>query len=157
LDHRGDRRDGLCRRRRPHGARKCLHAAAFRNHHAGLGLVAIAGAAGRNLDSAIAYEAGRRGGRAMVGRYGRWRLLTTEDLDRAERFLDHYDGAAALIGRVLPGIRSFIALPAGVARMPLLRFRVYSFMGSLPRCRGLACLGKVLAVAGVQTAVARVV
>jgi len=109
-----------------------------------LWLVAIAGAAGCNLGSALAYEAGRRGGRRMVERYGRWLLLTSEDLDRADRFFGRYGGAAVLIGRVLPGIRSFIALPAGIARMPLLRFHLYTFLGSLPWCLGLAYAGQVL-------------
>lgn len=97
-----------------------------------LWLVAIAGAVGCNLGSALAYEAGRHGGRPMVERYGRWLLLTSEDLDRSERFFKCYGGAAVLIGRMLPGIRSFIALPAGITRMPLVRFHVYTFLSSLP-------------------------
>jgi membrane protein DedA with SNARE-associated domain len=109
-----------------------------------LWLVAIAGAIGCNLGSALAYEAGHRGGRPMVERYGRWLLLTSEDLDRSERFFERFGGAAVLIGRMLPGIRSFIALPAGIARMPLLRFHVYTFLGSLPWCLGLAYVGEVL-------------
>ncbi|EZP52692.1 DedA family protein [Sphingomonas sp. RIT328] len=109
-----------------------------------LWLVAIAGAVGCNLGSALAYEVGRRGGRAMVERYGRWLLLTPEDLDRSERFFERFGGAAVLIGRMLPGIRSFIALPAGIARMPLLRFHLYTFIGSLPWCLGLAYAGQVL-------------
>ncbi|MBY9062478.1 DedA family protein [Sphingomonas yunnanensis] len=109
-----------------------------------LWLVAIAGAIGCNLGSALAYEAGRRGGRPMVARYGRWLLLTSEDLDRSERFFDRFGGAAVLIGRMLPGIRSFIALPAGIAQMPVLRFHLYTFIGSLPWCLGLACACQVL-------------
>ena len=109
-----------------------------------LWLVAIAGAVGCNLGSSLAYEAGRHGGRPMVERYGRWLLLTSEDLDRSERFFDRFGGAAVLIGRMLPGIRSFIALPAGIAQMPLLRFHLYTFIGSLPWCLGLAYAGQVL-------------
>lgn len=109
-----------------------------------LWLVAIAGAVGCNLGSALAYEAGRRGGRPMIERYGRWLLLTPEDLDRSERFFERFGGGAVLIGRMLPGIRSFIALPAGIARMPLLRFHLYTFIGSLPWCLGLAYAGQVL-------------
>jgi membrane protein DedA with SNARE-associated domain len=109
-----------------------------------LWLVAIAGAIGCNLGSALAYEAGRRGGRPMVERYGRWLLLTSEDLDRSELFFDRFGGAAVLMGRMLPGIRSFIALPAGIAHMPLLRFHLFTFIGSLPWCLGLAYVGQVL-------------
>jgi membrane protein DedA with SNARE-associated domain len=79
----------------------------------------------------------------MVARYGRW-LLLTQDLDRSERFFDRFGGAAVLIGRMMPGIRSFIALPAGIAQMPLLRFHLYTFIGSLPWCLGLAYAGQVL-------------
>jgi membrane protein DedA with SNARE-associated domain len=109
-----------------------------------LWLVATAGALGCNLGSVVAYEAGRHGGRLFVERYGRWLLLTTEDVDRAERFFGKYGGAAVLVGRLLPGIRSFIALPAGIARMPLVRFHLYTFVGSWPWCFALAYVGMTL-------------
>lgn len=105
-----------------------------------LWLVAIAGAIGCNLGSALAYEAGRRGGRPMVARYGRWLLLTSEDLDRSERFFDRFGGAAVLIGRMMPGIRSFIALPAGIADAvaalsPLHVHRITALVPGIGLCR----------------------
>ncbi|WP_287978942.1 DedA family protein [Sphingomonas sp.] len=109
-----------------------------------LWLAATAGALGCNLGSVLAYEAGRHGGRPFVERYGRWLLLTTHDVDRAERFFEKYGGAAVLVGRLLPGIRSFIALPAGIARMPMVRFHLYTFVGSWPWCFALAYVGMTL-------------
>ncbi|AXJ96518.1 MULTISPECIES: DedA family protein [unclassified Sphingomonas] len=109
-----------------------------------LWLVATAGALGCNLGSVLAYEAGRHGGRPFVERYGRWLLLTTHDVDRAERFFGRYGGAAVIVGRLLPGIRSFIALPAGIARMPLVRFHLYTFVVSWPWCFALAYIGMML-------------
>jgi membrane protein DedA with SNARE-associated domain len=107
-------------------------------------LVATAGAIGCNLGSAIAYEIGRRGGRPLITRFGRYVLMSEKDLDWAERFFARYGGFAVLVARVLPGIRSFIAFPAGIARMPLLRFHIFTFLGSWPWCFGLAYLGMVL-------------
>ncbi len=109
-----------------------------------LWLVATAGALGCTLGSVLAYEAGRHGGRPFVERYGRWLLLTTHDVDRAERFFGRYGGAAVIVGRLLPGIRSFIALPAGIARMPLVRFHLYTFVVSWPWCFALAYIGMML-------------
>ncbi|MGQ7374690.1 DedA family protein, partial [Streptococcus suis] len=71
-------------------------------------------------------------------------LLTTHDVDRAERFFGRYGGAAVIVGRLLPGIRSFIALPAGIARMPLVRFHLYTFVVSWPWCFALAYIGMML-------------
>ncbi|MBV9747202.1 MAG: DedA family protein [Acetobacteraceae bacterium] len=109
-----------------------------------LTLVAVAGAIGCNLGSAAAYWVGARGGRAFIMRYGHWVLMSREDLDRAERFFARFGGIAVLIGRVLPVVRTFIALPAGIARMPLLRFHAYTFIGSLGWCYLLAWIGDQL-------------
>ena len=106
--------------------------------------VAVAGAIGCNLGSAVAYWVGARGGRAFVMRYGHWVLMGREDLDRAERFFARFGGLAVLIGRVLPVVRTFIALPAGIARMPLVRFHAYTFIGSLGWCYLLAWIGDQL-------------
>ncbi len=107
-------------------------------------LVAVAGAIGCNLGSAVAYWVGARGGRAFIMRYGHWVLMSREDLDRAERFFARFGGLAVLIGRVLPVVRTFIALPAGIAHMPLLRFHIYTFIGSLGWCYLLAWIGQQL-------------
>src|SRR6478752_8378206 len=80
--------------------------------------VATAGAIGCNLGSVIAYEIGHYGGRPLVERYGRYILISRHDLDMADRFFHKFGAAAVFIGRLLPVIRTFIALPAGIARMP---------------------------------------
>lgn len=109
-----------------------------------LGMVATVGALGCNLGSIPAYELGKRGGRRAVERFGRYVLMDVSDLDRAERFFADFGGPAVLIGRLLPLIRSFIAFPAGMARMPLARFHIYTFAASWPFCYALAWLGKAL-------------
>lgn len=106
--------------------------------------VATAGALGCNLGSVIAYEIGFFGGRPLVERYGRHIWVSRRDLDMADRFFARFGSAAVFIGRLLPVIRTFIALPAGVARMPRLRFHVYTFVGSWPWCFGLAWIGMKL-------------
>jgi len=103
--------------------------------------VATAGAIGCNLGSAVAYWVGAIGGRPFVERYGRFVLLSTHDLDRAERFFERYGGITVFLGRLLPVIRTFIALPAGMARMRQLRFHIYTFLGSWPWCFVLAYVG----------------
>ena len=106
--------------------------------------VATAGALGCNLGSAVAYWAGAYGGRPFIERYGRYVLLTRHDLDRTTRFFERYGSATVLVGRLLPVVRAFIALPAGIARMPQLRFHVYTFIGSWPWCFVLAYIGMKL-------------
>lgn len=105
---------------------------------------ATAGAIGCNLGSIVGYEIGKRGGRPLALRYGRWLLIGPGEIDAAERFFARYGGIAVLIGRLLPVIRSFIAFPAGVARMRLVPFHVYTFVGSWPWCFGLAWVGMTL-------------
>jgi membrane protein DedA with SNARE-associated domain len=107
-------------------------------------LVATAGAIGCNLGSILPYEVGKHGGRLAVEKWGRFILVDLHDLDRAERFFARFGSIAVLIGRLLPLVRSFIALPAGVARMPLVRFHLYTFIGSWPWCFGLAWVGREL-------------
>jgi membrane protein DedA with SNARE-associated domain len=105
---------------------------------------ATAGALGCNLGSLVAYEIGRYGGRPLVERYGRWILMGKRELEWADRFFSRWGQAAVLVGRLLPVIRTFIALPAGVARMPRGKFHFYTFIGSWPWCFGLAYLGMKL-------------
>ncbi|HWI28889.1 MAG TPA: DedA family protein [Stellaceae bacterium] len=106
-----------------------------------LALVATAGALGCNLGSAIAYGVGYFGGRPLVERYGRFLLMSQHDLDLVDRFFGRFGGLAVFIGRLLPVVRTFIALPAGVARMPQGRFHLYTFLGSWPWCYVLAFVG----------------
>jgi len=109
-----------------------------------LALAATAGALGCNAGSTLAYAVGARGGRPLVERWGRYLLLSPGDLDRAERFFHRFGGPAVLIGRLLPVVRTFIALPAGIARMPQAQFQIYTFVGSWPWCYALAYVGYVL-------------
>lgn len=103
--------------------------------------VATVGAVGCNIGSAVAYWVGAWGGRPFLERYGRWVLLNMKDLDRADRFFHRFGGVAVFVGRLLPVIRTFIALPAGIARMPQIKFHVYTFLGSWPWCFLLAYVG----------------
>lgn len=106
--------------------------------------VATAGAIGCNLGSAVAYWIGAYGGRPLVERYGSYILLNRRDLDRTTRFFERYGGITVLVARLLPVVRTFIALPAGIARMPQLRFHLYTFIGSWPWCLALAYAGMKL-------------
>ncbi|HEY8670753.1 MAG TPA: DedA family protein, partial [Terriglobales bacterium] len=101
-------------------------------------LVATAGAIGCNLGSALAYWVGAHGGRPLVERYGRYVLLSRHDLDRTTHFFQKYGSITVFLARLLPVVRTFIALPAGIARMPLWRFHIYTFLGSWPWCFALA-------------------
>src|SRR5215831_2637983 len=105
---------------------------------------ATAGAIGCNVGSLVAYEVGCYGGRPLVERYGRWILMGRRELDWADKFFNRWGYLAVFIGRLLPVIRTFIALPAGVSRMPRLRFHIYTFLGSWPWCLALAYLGMKL-------------
>jgi membrane protein DedA with SNARE-associated domain len=105
---------------------------------------ATAGAIGCNIGSIVAYEVGKRGGRPLAERWGRYILIGHDELDAADRFFAKWGSAAVLIGRLLPVIRTFIAFPAGVARMKLLPFHIYTFVGSWPFCFFLAWIGMKL-------------
>jgi membrane protein DedA with SNARE-associated domain len=102
---------------------------------------AVAGAVGCNLGSTAAYLVGAYGGRAAVLRWGGYVLLNRSELDRVDRFFERYGSASVFIARLLPIVRTFISLPAGVARMPLARFEIYTLVGSFPWCVALAYLG----------------
>jgi len=105
---------------------------------------ATAGAIGCNVGSTIAYLVAAYGGRSVFERWGAYVLLRHEELDRAERFFARYGALTVFIGRLLPVIRTFISFPAGLARMPMLKFQFYSFIGSWPWCLVLAYVGMVL-------------
>jgi membrane protein DedA with SNARE-associated domain len=104
-------------------------------------LAATAGAVGCNIGSTVAYMVGRHGGRPLVERWGPYILISRRDLDDADRFFARWGGIAVLVGRLLPVIRTFIALPAGIARLPQLKFQIYTFVGSWPWCFALAYAG----------------
>lgn len=96
----------------------------------GLILVAGAGAIGCNVGSAIAYWIGAKGGRPLVERYGKWVLMSRHDLDRMTKFFERYGSIAILAGRMMPLVQTYVAFPAGIGKMPRLRFHIYTTIGS---------------------------
>jgi membrane protein DedA with SNARE-associated domain len=106
--------------------------------------VSVAGAFGCVVGSVAAYWAGILGGRPFIEKYGKYVLLSHRDLDTAERWFKKYGDWAIFFSRLLPVIRTFISLPAGIAKMNFPRFVIYTFLGSLPWCFVLAYIGKVL-------------
>src|ERR1700761_4857514 len=106
--------------------------------------VATAGAIGCNLGSAVAYWVGAHGGRPLVERFGKYVLLSRPDLYRPPHFFLKSGAIAVFLARLLPVVPTFIAPPAGIARMPLWRFHIYTFLGSWPWCFILAYVGKRL-------------
>lgn len=114
--------------------------------HSQLQLIILATVASlaSNIGSIPAYWVGAKGGRPMVERFGGYVLLSRHDLDRVDFFFNKYGSITVLIGRMLPIVRTFIALPAGVAKMNQLRFHIYTFIGSWPWCYALAYVGMKL-------------
>jgi membrane protein DedA with SNARE-associated domain len=104
-------------------------------------LVATAGALGCNLGSTIAYLVGYYGGRPLVEKWGGYVLVGRQDLALVDRFFTRYGSATVFICRLLPVVRTFIALPAGIARMSQIKFQIYTFVGSWPWCFALAYVG----------------
>jgi membrane protein DedA with SNARE-associated domain len=104
-------------------------------------LLATLASLASNLGSIPAYWVGAKGGRPMVERYGSWLLLSRHDLDRVDHFFNRYGSITVLAGRMLPIVRTFIAFPAGVAKMNQVRFHIYTFVGSWPWCYALAYIG----------------
>ena len=103
--------------------------------------VALAGALGCVLGSIPAYYLGMLGGRPLVEKYGKWVLISPKDLNWADQAFAKHGDIIIFIGRLLPAVRTFIAFPAGVARMPMGKFVSYTFVGSLIWCYLLAFAG----------------
>ncbi|MBA2300498.1 MAG: DedA family protein [Chloroflexi bacterium] len=95
-------------------------------------LVVLAGTVGATVGALVAYAIGAYGGRPILERWGRYVGVSATDLDRAETFFARYGDAASFFGRMLPVIRSLVSFAAGIAHMPILRFTIFSFLGSLP-------------------------
>jgi membrane protein DedA with SNARE-associated domain len=100
--------------------------------------VCLAGVAGATVGALAGWGIGIYGGRPLLERHGRWLHVTPEKLDRAERRLDRYESAAVVVGVATPGLRSFVAIPAGIVRMPVVRFLVAAVIGSAIFCFALA-------------------
>ena len=103
--------------------------------------VGMAGVLGNVVGSWIAYAVGRSTGRALLDRYGKYVLIRSHDIDRAEVWWADHGDAATFFSRLLPVIRTFISLPAGIAKMPFGKFTVYTFLGVVPWTYGLTYLG----------------
>jgi len=109
-----------------------------------LWLAALAGAVGCVLGSIVAYYAGAWGGRPFIEKYGKYILISHHDLNLADRWFQRHGDITIFVGRLLPVIRTFIAFPAGIARMNLWRFNLYTFVGSYIWSLGLAWIGMKL-------------
>lgn len=106
--------------------------------------VTLAGALGCVAGSIIAYAVGAWGGRGFIEKYGQYILISRHDLKIADNFFNQYGSAAIFFSRLMPVVRTFISLPAGIAKMNFSKFVIYSFLGSVPWSFGLAYLGKKL-------------
>lgn len=93
------------------------------------------------VGSTIAYAAGRYGGRDLVLRYGRYVFISRHHLEKADEWFERRGEVTVFATRMMPGVRTFISVPAGVSRMPFGRFAVYTFLGALPWNAALAYLG----------------
>ncbi|MCL4357504.1 DedA family protein [Patescibacteria group bacterium] len=113
--------------------------------HLNILAVALIGTVGNLIGSAIAYWVGRTGGRAVIERWGKYVLLKKKDLDKAESFFKKHGDVSVLISRILPVIRTFISLPAGIAEMPIFKFGLFTLIGSLPWTFALAYSGYAVA------------
>jgi len=108
-------------------------------------LVILLGTFGNLVGSLIAYWVGKSGGHTLVERYGKYALLRHHDLDKAEAFFAKHGESAVFVSRILPVVRTFISFPAGVAEMPMMKFALFTLLGSLPWAIGLAYAGRALA------------
>jgi membrane protein DedA with SNARE-associated domain len=116
-----------------------VHTGRFSLHGA-----ALAGAVGCIAGSIPAYYLGQYGGRPLIERYGKYVLLSRHELDLADRLFARFGQWVVLAARLLPVVRTFIAFPAGVGRMSMGKFVLFTFVGSYPWCYGLAWAGMKL-------------
>jgi membrane protein DedA with SNARE-associated domain len=92
----------------------------------------VAGVLGNTLGSLASYAIGAYGGRPLVERYGKYVLISAHDLELAERWFGRFGEVTVFFSRMLPIVRTFISVPAGIARMPLWRFTLFSVLGAIP-------------------------
>ena len=102
------------------------------------------GAVGSVIGSLAEYYISRAGGRPLIERYGKYLLITRKDLERADYWFTNRGEITILVGRLVPVVRHFISIPAGIARMNVVKFSVYTFIGALPWCLFLAWTGYLL-------------
>jgi len=127
-------------------AANATFAASLPGHPAPLNflVVGLMGTLGNLVGSLIAYWVGRTGGRPLIQRWGRYIFMRERELVRAEAWFGEHGETAVFVSRLLPVVRTFISLPAGVAEMPLGRFTLYTFAGCLPWTFALAGVGYAL-------------
>lgn len=114
------------------------------SHFWGFVAMSLGGVAGNTVGSVIGWWLGDYGGRPLIERRGRWLHLGPENVERAERWFERWGDWAVFLGRVTPVVRSFVSIPAGVARMPLGRFTALTWLGCMPWCFGIAGVGWAL-------------
>jgi membrane protein DedA with SNARE-associated domain len=106
--------------------------------------ITVAGTLGCLAGSLIAYYIGLWGGRPLLERYGKYVLISTRELDLADKWFDKYGDRAVFVSRLLPVVRTYISFPAGIVNMDVKKFSLYTVLGSLPWCFGLAYIGVLL-------------
>ena len=107
-------------------------------------IAGLYGALGCTIGSIVAYAIGMWGGRPFLNRYGKYILISYHDLDLADHWFERSGSWAIFVSRLLPMVRTFISLPAGIARMHFIKFIIYTFAGSFIWCAGLAYGGYLL-------------
>jgi membrane protein DedA with SNARE-associated domain len=107
-------------------------------------VMGLAGTIGYLVGSVLGWWIGRRGGRPLLDRHGRWLHLTSERVDRAEQWFDRWGNVGVLIGRVTPVVRSFVSIPAGVFHVPFATYTVLTLVGSAIWAFGIAGAGYAL-------------
>jgi len=114
------------------------------HHHLTLVGIVLAGLLGTMIGSWVAYAVGRGGRLELFERHGHKFHMGPAQIERADRWFSRYGDAAVLFGRMVPLIRAFVSLPAGMSKMPLTRFTVFSLVGAVPWVLGLALAGEAL-------------
>ncbi len=114
------------------------------HHHMTMLGIILAGLLGTMVGSWVAYGVGRGGRLELLERHGAKVHMGPSQIDRADRWFQRYGEPAVLFGRLIPLVRAFVSLPAGIAKMPLGRFSVLTLIGSIPWVVGLAYLGHAL-------------
>lgn len=95
-------------------------------------ILSLIGAFGNLVGSLLAYWIGAKGGRPLIEKYGKYILISKHDLDLADRWFTKYGNLTVFFGRLLPVVRTYISFPAGIAKMNLTKFSIYTFLGALP-------------------------
>ena len=107
-------------------------------------VMALAGTLGYLVGSLLGWGIGRYGGQPLLERHGRWFHVTPEKLERAERWFQRYEIWTVFVARMLPVVRSFVSIPAGIAEVRLVPYTLLTFLGTLPWCFGIAGAGYLL-------------